>query len=45
MQQPQAQVRVFVPMHETRAIVCANGTLSADHTADGWRCLTIALPH
>ncbi|NVH73770.1 glycoside hydrolase family 31 protein [Paraburkholderia sp. JPY432] len=41
----QLQVRVFVPMHETRAIACTNGTLDADHTANGWRCLTISLPH
>jgi alpha-glucosidase len=45
MPKPQSQVRVFVPMHETRAVVCTNGTLAADHSADGWRCLTIALPH
>ncbi|MBC8745906.1 MULTISPECIES: glycoside hydrolase family 31 protein [Paraburkholderia] len=45
MPRAQPQVRVFVPMHETRAIVCTNGTLAADHIADGWRCLTISLPH
>jgi alpha-glucosidase len=45
MPKPQSLVRVFVPMYETRAVVCTNGTLAADHPADGWRCLTIALPH
>jgi alpha-glucosidase len=45
MPHAQPQVRVFVPMHETRAVICTNGTLAADHTADGWRCLTISLPH
>ena len=44
-QQSQPQVRVFVPMHEVRTVVCVDGTLAADHTADGWRCLTISLPH
>ncbi|MGF6675850.1 alpha-glucosidase (family GH31 glycosyl hydrolase) [Paraburkholderia sp. WSM4174] len=45
MPRVQPQVRVFVPMRETRAVVCANGTLVTDHTADGWRCLTISVPH
>ena len=44
-QPPQAQVRVFVPMHEARKVECVNGTLAADQCADGWRCLTIALAH
>ncbi|MGF6368920.1 alpha-glucosidase [Paraburkholderia sp. RAU6.4a] len=45
MPRVQPQVRVFVPMRETRAVVCANGTLVTDHTAHGWRCLTISVPH
>ena len=42
MQQPQPEVRIFVPMDETRALECVGGALAADHTADGWRCLTIS---
>ncbi|RAS39063.1 TIM-barrel domain-containing protein [Paraburkholderia bryophila] len=48
MPQAQSQVRLFVPMSETRAIVCVastHATLVADQTADGWRCVTISIPH
>ena len=26
-----------------RAVVCLDGALVAEHTADGWRCLSIAI--
>ncbi|MFM0130426.1 glycoside hydrolase family 31 protein [Paraburkholderia sediminicola] len=45
VQQPQQEVRLLVPKDEARAAVCIDGTLVADHTADGWRCLTIAITH
>jgi len=45
VQQPQHEVRLFVPASEVRAAVCIDGTLVADHTADGWRCLTISIAH
>jgi alpha-glucosidase len=45
MQQPQTQVRLYMPMHEARAIECIGATLAADHTAEGWRCLRISLSH
>ncbi|MFM0234045.1 glycoside hydrolase family 31 protein [Paraburkholderia sediminicola] len=45
VQQPQQEVRLLVPKDEARAAVCVDGTLVADHTADGWRCLTIAIAH
>lgn len=45
VQQPQQDVRLFVPASEVRTPVCIDGTLVADHTVDGWRCLTIAIAH
>jgi alpha-glucosidase len=45
VQQPQQEVRLLVPKDDTRAAVCIDGALVADHTADGWRCLTIAIAH
>ncbi|MFM0243516.1 glycoside hydrolase family 31 protein [Paraburkholderia sediminicola] len=45
VQQPPHEVRLFVPASEVRAAVCIDGTLVADHTADGWRCLTISIAH
>lgn len=45
IQQPQQEVRLLVPTDEARAAVCIDGALVADHTADGWRCLTIAIAH
>ncbi|MFM0081978.1 glycoside hydrolase family 31 protein [Paraburkholderia sediminicola] len=45
VQQPQQEVRLLVPKDEARAAVCVDGALVADHTADGWRCLTIAIAH
>jgi alpha-glucosidase len=34
---------VLVPKDEARTAICIDGALVADHTADGWRCLTIAI--
>ncbi|MFM0666226.1 glycoside hydrolase family 31 protein [Paraburkholderia sediminicola] len=45
MPQPQRDVRILVPMDEARAVECTGGALAADHTADGWRCLTISMAH
>ncbi|PRY07679.1 glycoside hydrolase family 31 protein [Paraburkholderia sp. BL25I1N1] len=45
MPQPQREVRIFVPKDEARAVECIGGALVADHTADGWRCLTISMAH
>lgn len=45
VQQPQQEVRLLVPMGEVRSAVCVDGALVADHTADGWRCLTISIAH
>ncbi|RKF35783.1 glycoside hydrolase family 31 protein [Paraburkholderia fungorum] len=45
VQQPQQDVRLFVPASEVRTPVCIDGTLVADHTVDGWRCLTISIAH
>ncbi|WP_175773433.1 TIM-barrel domain-containing protein [Paraburkholderia phenazinium] len=43
MPKGQSQVQVFVPMSEARAIVCTHASLMSEHTADGWRRLTISL--
>jgi alpha-glucosidase len=45
VQQLQHEVRVFVPKDEVRPVTCIDGALLADQTADGWRCLTIAIAH
>ncbi|SOE55286.1 Alpha-glucosidase, glycosyl hydrolase family GH31 [Burkholderia sp. OK233] len=45
VQQPQQEVRLLVPKDEARAVICIDGALVADHTADGWRCLTISIAH
>jgi alpha-glucosidase len=45
VQQPQQEVRLFVPANEVRTAVCVDGTLVADHTVDGWRSLTISIAH
>ncbi|CAB3654562.1 glycoside hydrolase family 31 protein [Paraburkholderia rhynchosiae] len=42
MPDAQSEIRLFVPMHETRAVTCERGALLNDHCADGWRCLTIS---
>ena len=42
MPHTQDELRVFVPMHETRPVTCERGVLLNDESADGWRCLTIS---
>jgi len=48
MPHAQDKVRVFVPMHDTRRVVCASGALLSDvsnarnEQMSGWRCLTIS---
>ena len=41
-QQPQPEIRILVPADEVRQAVCDGRALLADHTAEGWRCLTIS---
>ncbi|MDR6419323.1 alpha-glucosidase [Paraburkholderia phenoliruptrix] len=43
MPHTQDELRVFVPMHETRPVTCERGVLLNDESADGWRCLTISI--
>ncbi|OAJ62015.1 alpha-glucosidase [Paraburkholderia ginsengiterrae] len=44
MPQPRAEVSILVPMDDARTAVCVGGRLVAEHSADGWRRLTISLP-
>ncbi|RDJ98950.1 TIM-barrel domain-containing protein [Paraburkholderia lacunae] len=44
-QQPQPEIRILVPADEVRQAVCDGRALLADHTADGWRCLTISMTY